>query len=92
MLTIITVEVKDYNNDSLDIIALRNLVTGGNIGYCWSQGWTSTMMALMVSVALWPLIGNFSRKVRRARTRNAPLIDLMASPQVKIRALRKLHI
>ena len=61
---------------------MRNMVT-----YChrWShlslaRSRTSGVMPLMVIMALWPLIRNLSR----VRVRNASLIDLLASPQVKI--------
>ena len=40
------------------------------------------MMVLTAFMALWPLIRNLSRRAR-ARARNASLIDLLASPQVK---------
>ena len=41
------------------------------------------MMALMVIMALWPLISNLLRESESKRARNASLIDVVASPQVK---------
>ena len=65
-----------------DFTALK-LVTPGHI---WShlsllRSRTSTKMTMMVIMALWPLNKELFGRV--GRRRNASLIDLLASPQVK---------
>ena len=66
-------------------IALPNLVMWSHWSLMRSR--TSLMMALMVIMAIWPLIRNLSRA--RARVGNASLIDLLASTQVKRQTLER---
>ena len=66
-----------------DFAALK-LVTPGHIWSHWSllRSRTSTKMTMMVIMALGPLNKELFGRVGRRR-RNASLIDLLASPQVK---------
>ena len=67
-----------------DFAALK-LVTPGHIWSHWSllRSRTSTKMTMMVIMALGPLNKELFGRVGRRRRRNASLIDLLASPQVK---------
>ena len=91
VVTFVIVEVKELNNDGVN-----GYNCSEKSGHTWSQDgnrwshWslsrsmTSAMTTLMVIMSLWPLIRNLSRRARaRVRARNASLIDLLASPQVK---------
>ena len=59
VVTLVTIKVKDLNNDSLYSIYYQfMLVTSGHIGQSLSMSVTSTVMTLMFVMPLWTQIRN----------------------------------